>query len=123
MDALLPLVLRDAKNVGHKVQVLDAGQKFVQVGVIGNIGQILLAGNGIVLNAFSRDPDAAAVGLQNAAAGLDGRRLARAVVAAEAVNFARSNVQRQIVDGNFAAEGFPLCFEAGGLSLCRSREN
>ena len=96
-DALLPLALADAENVRHKVQVLDAAHKVVQVRVVGYVGNFALAGQRIVLDGHAVHPDLAAVKLQNAAAGLDGGGLACAVVADKAVDLALFDVQAQII--------------------------
>ena len=54
-DALLPRVwASDAEYVGDKVQILDAGHVVVQVGVIGDVGQLPLAGQGIGLDGIGR---------------------------------------------------------------------
>ena len=107
MNAALPICLRNAENIRHEVQVLNAGEKFVEVGVIRNVGKLFFAGDGVICDGFPRDENLTAVRLQNAAAGLDGRRFARAVVADEGADLARGDMQRQIVYRELVAEG--LC--------------
>ena len=106
MNAALPVLLRNAEDIRNKIQVLNAGEKFVEVGVIRDVGKLFFAGDGVICDGFPCDENLTAVRLQNAAAGLDGRRLACTVVPDEAADFARGNVKRQIVDGGFPAEGF-----------------
>ena len=106
MNPALAVRLGYAVNVRHKVEILNAGEKFVEIGVIRNVGKAFLAGDGVLRDGCSGNFDAAAVWRQNAAAGFDGRRLACTVVPDEATDFARGNVKRQIVDGGFPAEGF-----------------
>ena len=107
MNAALPVLLRNAEDIRNKIQVLNAGEKFVEVGVIRDVGKVLLAGDGVFRDGFSGDENLAAVRLQNAAAGLDGGRLACAVVADEGANLARGDMQRQIAHRELVAEG--LC--------------
>lgn len=107
MNAALPVCLRNAEDIRNKIQVLNAGEKFVEVGVIRNVGKLFFAGDGVICDGFPRDENLTAVRLQNAAAGLDGRRFARAVVADEGADLARGNLQRQIAHRELVAEG--LC--------------
>ena len=101
MNAALPVLLRNAEDIRNKIQVLNAGEKFVEVGVIRDVG------DGVICDGFPRDENLTAVRLQNAAAGLDGGRLACAVVADEGANLARGDMQRQIAHRELVAEG--LC--------------
>ena len=105
-DARLPRFRLHAEDVGDKIEVLDARHKLVEVGVIRDVGEHLLAGDGIVLNGMSADGDRPRVKLLDANDGLERCGLARAVVPDEAVNLARRDVERQIVHSLLLAEGF-----------------
>ena len=105
LDARPALRRRDAENVGDEVQVLDAAHEIVQVGVIGDVGQLPLAAEGVCADGPAADENVARVKLQDADGGLERRRLAGAVVPDEAVDLTRRNAQAQIVDGFFLAVG------------------
>ena len=98
-DALLPLPRSDAEDIGHEVQVLDARHKVVQVGVVGDVGHLPLAAQGIRLDGLAVNGDLPLIELQNAHHGFQRGGLACAVVADEAVDLTGGNVQRQIVYG------------------------
>ena len=100
-DALLPLPRSDAEDIGHEVQVLDARHKVVQVGVVGDVGHLPLAAQGIRLDGLTVNGDLPLIELQNAHHGFQRGGLACAVVADEAVNFAGPDVQAQVVDRLF----------------------
>ena len=102
----MPRFRLHAEDVGDKIEVLDACHKLVEVGVIRDIGQHFLAGDGIVLNGMSADGDRPRVKLLDADDGLERCGLARAVVPDEAVDLARRDVERQIVHSLLLAEGF-----------------
>ena len=70
LDAALALVLGDAEDVGDEIQILEAGEKFIEIGIVGNIGDAALALQGVLPNGNAVHPDLAAVKGQNAAAGL-----------------------------------------------------
>ena len=95
-----------AEDVGDKIEVLDARHKLVEVGVIRDVGEHLLAGDGILLNGMSADGDRPRVELLDTDDGFERCGLARAVVADEAVDLARRDVKRQIVHSLLLAEGF-----------------
>ena len=101
LDARPALRSRDAEDVGNEVQVLDAAHEIVQVRVVRDVGKQLLAGQRLGLDGVPADRDLARVKLQDADGRLERRRLAGAVVADEAVDLARRDVQAQIVDGLF----------------------
>ena len=96
---------RDAENVGNEVQVLDAAHEIVQIRIVRDVGEQLLAGQRLGLDGVPADRDLARVKLQDADGRLERRRLAGAVVADEAVDLARRDVQAQVVDGPFLAVG------------------
>ena len=79
---------RDAENVGNEVQVLDAAHEIVQIRIVRDVGEQPLAGQRLGLDGVPADRD-----------------LAGAVVADEAVDLARRDVQAQVVDGPFLAVG------------------
>ena len=93
------------EDVGDKIEVLDARHKLVEVGVIRDVGEHLLAGDGIVLNGVPADRDPAGIELLDADDRLERRGLARAVVADEAVDLPWRDVERQIIHGFLFAEG------------------
>jgi len=96
-DARLAVGLGDAEYVRDEIEIFDAGKKFVQIGVVRNIGQPALAFDGFFADGEPVHIDFARVEVQDAAAGLDRGGLARAVVADEAVDLAGQDVQGQIV--------------------------
>lgn len=61
MDAALPVLLRNAEDIRNKIQVLNAGEKFVEVGVIRNVGKLFFAGDGVICDGFPRDENLTAV--------------------------------------------------------------
>ena len=99
-------IRRNAEDVPDEVQVFDAGHELIEIGIVRNVGDLTLAGEGIGLDRGPADIDLAGVEALDA----DGRAqrcgLARAVVADEAVDLARGDVQAQIVHGDLVAEGF-----------------
>ena len=109
-DALLPRAFLHAENVGDEIEVLDARHKLVEVGVIRDVGEHLLAGDGIVLNGVPADRDPAGIELLDADDRLERRGLARAVVADEAVDLPWRDVERQIIHGFLFAEGLGQVF-------------
>ena len=98
-DALLALLHGHAVDVAHEVEVLDAREELVEVRVVGDVGHDLLALKRLLLDGHAVDEDLALGEVEDAAAGLDGRGLAGAIVAEEAIDLARLDVQRQVVDG------------------------
>ena len=99
VDALLAHLGADAEDVSDEVEIPDAGHIVVQVGVIGDISQLPLAGDGVGADGLAADGDLPGVELQDAHHGAEGGGLTGAVVADEAVNFAGGDVQGQIVHG------------------------
>ena len=105
LDARPALRRRAAENVGDEVQVLDAAHEIVQIGVVGDVGQLPLAAEGVGADGPAADENVARVKLKDADGCLERRRLAGAVVPDEAVDLARRDAQAQIVDGLFLAVG------------------
>ena len=105
-DPRLAVGLRHAEDIRHEVQIFDAGEELVQVRVIRNVGQLLLAAERIGLDGLAVDVDLALLKLQDPGAALDRCGLARAVVADKAVDLAGPDVQAQIVDSFL----FSICF-------------
>ena len=101
LDARPALRSRDAEDVGNEVQVLDAAHEIVQVRVVRDVGEQLLAGQRLGFDRVPADRDLARIKLQDTDGRLERRRLAGAVVADEAVDLARRDVQAQIIDGLF----------------------
>lgn len=72
LDALFPFLLGNAINIGDKIEVLDAVEELVKIGVIGQVGDLLLAADGVLPNGDAVYIDLALLKLQDAAAGFDG---------------------------------------------------
>ena len=104
-NAFLPNVRLYSENVRDEVQILDARHELIQVGVIGDIGHLPLAAERVGLNGHTADENLAFVKGLNARHGFQRGSLARAIVADEAVDFARSDMQTQIVHRFFVAIG------------------
>ena len=111
VDALLPHARLHAEDVSDKVQVLDAAHEVVEVGVVRDVGQTVLGLQRVLADGDAVDIDLALVKVQDADRGFQGRGLAGAVVADEAVDLARRDVQAQIVYGDLVAEGFCQMFD------------
>ena len=105
LNTFLTHIGGNAEDVAHEVEILHAGHEIVQIGIIGDVGDAFLAGNGIGLDGNAVNGDFAAVELQNAHNAFQRGGLAGAVVADEAVKLAGLNVQGQIVHGLFLAVG------------------
>ena len=104
-DAVLPVGSADAEDVRHKVQIFDAGHVVVQVRVIRDIGKGPLALQRLGPDGLAVHIDFPLVELQDTRHGFQGGGLARPVVADEAVNLPRGDVQVQVVHGLFLAVG------------------
>ena len=104
-DTSLPGLGVHAEYVGDEVQIFDAGHVVVQIRIIGDVGHLPLAAQGIGLDGPAVDGDLALVKLQNAHHGFQRGGLAGAVMADEAVDLAGGDVQRQIVHGLLLAVG------------------
>ena len=65
-----------AVDVGDEVEVPYAGEEVVEVRVVGDVGHLALALEGLGLYALAVDVDLTGVKLEDAAAGLDGGGLA-----------------------------------------------
>ena len=105
LDPLGTLLGRDAEHITDEVQVLHAGHKLIQIGIIRDVGHLFLAANGVCLDGQAIDQDLAAVELHDACHAFQRGGLACAVVTDEAVNFTGPDVQGQIVHGLFFAIG------------------
>ena len=104
-DADLPVGGADAEDVGDEIQVLDAAHKVVQVGVVGDVGNLPLAGQRLILDGLTVNGDLPRVELQNAHHRLQRGGLARAVMSDKAVDLAGPDVQAQIIHSPFLAVG------------------
>ena len=121
-DTRLPVIGADAENVRDEVQVLDTAHEVVQVGVVGDVRDLPLAGQRLRLDGFSVNGDLPGVELQNPHHRLQSGGLARAVMSDKAVDLAGPDVQAQVVHGLFFAVGLcqMLDFQHNVLS-CLSR--
>ncbi len=110
-DTFGALVRAHAENVGDEIEVLDAAHKVVKIGVVGDVGESALARKRLGAHGMSGNENFALVELLDACNGAQRRGFSRAVVPDEAVNFARGNVQGEIVHGELIAEGFGKMFD------------
>ena len=104
-DALLAHLGAHAEDVGDEVQILDARHVLVQIRVIGDVGDLLFAFQGLGAHGLAVHQDLPAVKLQDPRHGFQRCGLAGAVVADKAVNFPRLNVQAQVIHRFF----LPIC--------------
>ena len=105
-DPLRALGRSHAVHVGYEIQVFRTAHILVQVRIVRDIGELLLAGDGIGLDRGPVDQDFSRVKAQDPGHGAQGRRFAGAVVPDETEDLPRRNVQTQVVDGFFGAVGF-----------------
>ena len=103
-DALLPELCRHAEDVADEVQVADTGHEFVQVGVVGDIGNPLFAFHGIGGKGDSVHGDLSGIRMQDADRRLEGSGFSGTVD--EAVDFAGGDVQREVIDRPLFSVGF-----------------
>ena len=96
-DTLLPLLRSHAEDIGDKVQILAAGHVVVQIRVVGDIGQLPFACQGICLYRCAIDGDLSLLKGQDPHHSLQGGGFACAVMTDEAVNLAGGDVQTQII--------------------------
>ena len=96
-DTLLPLLRSHAEDIGDKVQILAAGHVVVQIRVVGDIGQLSFACQGVCLYRYAVDGDLSLFKGQDTHHSLQGGGLACAVVADKAVDLTGGDVQAQIV--------------------------
>ena len=82
-----------AEDVGDEVQVLDARHVFIQVRVIGDVGNHLFTFQGLGAHGLAAHQNLPAVKLQNSRHGFKGGGFTGAVVADKAIDFPRMNVQ------------------------------
>ena len=106
-DPRVPLRLRHPENVRDEVQILLARHKIVKIRIVRDVRQLLLRRERIRPDRHAADRDLALLKRQNPHHGFQRRRLARAVVADEAVDLPRCDVQRQIVHRQLLP--VPLC--------------
>ena len=88
-DALGAYIGRDLEDVGKVGEVLDSRHEFVDVGIVGNIGDEALCGHGVARNVDAAHADAAPVDALHAHDRADKGGLASAVMADEAVDVTR----------------------------------
>ena len=110
-DTLGAFVGAYAENVGDKIEVLDAAHKVVKIGIVGDIGESALTLERLGAHGMSGNENFTLVELLDARNGAQRRGFARAVVTDETVNFARGDVQREIVHGELIAEGLGKVFD------------
>ena len=103
---LLALGGTDAENVRDEVQVFDARHEFIKIGIVGDVGELFLAGDRIVGNGRAVDLDLSRVKLHYADNSLEGRCLSGAVVTDESVNLTGGDAEGEIVYRPL----LPVCF-------------
>ena len=109
-DAHLPVRRADTENVRNKVQILDARHIVIEIGIVRDVGKLPLAGQRVRADGGAADADLSGIEAQDPGDGFQRRRLPRAVVADEAVNFAGQDMQAQIVHGLLFAVGLRQMF-------------
>ena len=97
-DTAFPFLLGNTEHIGDKIEVLDAVEELVKIGVIGQVGDLLLAADGVLPNGDAVYIDLALLKLQDAAAGFDGGGFTGAVVPDKAVDLPCPDVQADIVN-------------------------
>ena len=100
-----------AEDVGDEVQVLDARHVFIQVRVIGDVGNHLFTFQGLGAHGPAVHQNLPAVKLQNSRHGFKCGGLAGAVVADKAIDFPRMNVQAQVIHRLFLPIGLCQMFD------------
>ena len=111
LDARPALRGRNAENVGNEVQVLDAAHEIVQIRIVRDVGEQLLAGQRLGLDGVPADRDLARVKLQDADGRLERRRLAGAVVADEGAELRRAGITTGIIVMNPEMTAFNTLFQ------------
>ena len=104
--ALLAVGLAHTVDISHEVQVFHAGKIVVQLRIIGYVGNYLFALERFFLYRHTVDKNIAAVKLQYPAGRLDGRGLARAVMADEGVDIAGRDLKAQVIHHGLAVVAF-----------------
>lgn len=97
-DEGLPLPGGDGKHVGNEVQILDAGEILVKVGVVGDVGHLLLAAHRVRGEVLAANGDGAGIPALDAGHALESGGLAGAVVADEGVEVPGLDVEGQVGD-------------------------
>ena len=122
-DAFLPDVGGYPEDVSDKAQVLCAGHKVVQVGIVRQVGGLRLAGQWFFLYGIPSDTDFSAVELQEPAAGLDCCCLPSAVGTYESIDFACSDMERKVINCGFVTIAFCQVFDSqhNDVFLCSKR--
>jgi hypothetical protein len=93
-------------HVCDEVQVFYPAHKLVEVGVVGEIGNLLFAQQRLCLDRMPFDRNLTAFKLKYAADSFDCGRFTRAVMPDEPAGFTRRNVNRQVINGTFVAISF-----------------
>ena len=112
LDALFPFLLGNAIYIGNKIEILHPAEKFVQVGIIRQIGDFAFAADGIFPDGHAIHIDLSFLKLQDPAAGFDRRCFAGAVMANEPIDLPRANVQRKIIHRLFITVCFGQVFDS-----------
>ena len=103
-DTALAHVDGHLEDIRDVVEVLDAREELVDVGVVGHVGRHALARERVGPHRLARDADVALVEARYAYDGADKRGFAGAVVADESEDVTRHDIERHVVHGALRAE-------------------
>ena len=104
--AMFGLLGRNVIEIGHKAQKLARGEFVIQHRLVGHIAQDGLGRDGLLLDVEPAHEGRAGRRTQKAADHLDRRRLARAVGAEKAKDFAAAHIEVDVVHGDLVAKTF-----------------
>ena len=104
-DLRLPVRRRDTVDVRYEGQILLSRKEIVQIRVVRQVGQVPFAAKGVRADGPAVDKDLSLVKGQDPTAGSEGGGLPGAVVADEAADLPRGDVQGQIVHRYFLSVG------------------
>ena len=106
-------------------EIFLPGHEIIEIRVVGDIGQLALAGQRVLPHRHAADGDLPRVEGKDAGHGLQRGGFARAVVADEAIDLPGADVERQIIHGFFVPIGFGemLNVEHGRLLSLKKARN
>ena len=97
MDSLLPYRTVDTVDIRNEIEILDSGHKLVDIRVIGNIGDVLFAGQRIFPHRDTIDLNISFLKRKDPADTFDRCGLAGAVMADKTADFSRSDLESKII--------------------------
>ena len=92
LDAPFPFLLGNAIYIGNKIEILHPAEKFVQVGIIRQIGDLALTADGVFPDGHAIHIDLPFFKLQDTTAGFDGRGFTGAIVPDKAIDLSRTDM-------------------------------